>query len=75
MVLSMLDQILFPLRCGHDVVLGRLENRQTWACDDCEVVTDLTQNPFREAIEKERDTAKQIDLQVKERGGTVERAG
>ena len=74
MVLSMFDQFQFPLRCGHVVVLGRLENRQAWRCETCDTVTDLTKSPMREALVKELDTALQIDLQVKEKGGKIERA-
>jgi len=74
MVLSMFDQFQFPLRCGHIVILGRLVNRQTWRCENCDTVTDLTKSPMREALAKQFDTALQIDLQVKEKGGTIERA-
>jgi hypothetical protein len=55
------------------VILGRLANRQTWRCENCDTVTDLTKSPMREAIAKEFDTALQIDLQVKGKGGTIER--
>jgi hypothetical protein len=29
MTISMLDQMLFPLACGHEVVLGRMANLGT----------------------------------------------
>jgi hypothetical protein len=35
MAISMFDQMLFPLECGHDVVLGRLANTETWVCEKC----------------------------------------
>jgi hypothetical protein len=71
----MLDQILFRLECGHDVVLGRLSNLTTWVCEECGKETDLTKTPFREQLVKDLDTALQIDLQAKERGETITRLG
>ena len=74
MAISMLDQMLFPLSCGHDVVLGRLQGAERWTCEECGKQTDLT-GEVRAALVKDLDTAVQIDLQVKERGGKVERLG
>jgi hypothetical protein len=42
MALSMFDQMLFALVCGHTVVLGRLENAKSWTCEACGKVTDLS---------------------------------
>jgi hypothetical protein len=73
MVISMFDQFLFPLSCGHEVVLGRLANTQTWVCESCGKSTDLTQPPFKDRLLKDLDSALQIDLQAKERGEAVTR--
>ena len=75
MTMSMLDQMLFKLPCGHDVVLGRLEKRSLWTCEDCEEKADLAAEPYKAALERDLDTASQIDLQAKGRGETVTRAG
>jgi len=76
MTLSMFDQFLFRLSCGHDVVLGRLDGKDTWRCDEegCGKVTDLRTEPFSTLLAKERDTADQIDKQARQRGETVRRA-
>jgi hypothetical protein len=73
MVISMLDQMLFRLACGHDVVLGRVANRKNWMCESCGKETDLSAEPFESKIEKDLDTATQIDLQQKARGEAVTR--
>jgi hypothetical protein len=65
MAISMFDQILFPLACGHDVVLGRLANTETWVCEKCGKPTNLTGPPFKDQLLKDIDTALQIDLQAK----------
>lgn len=75
MTISMLDQMLFPLSCRHTVVLGRLQNRPNWACEECGQETDLSVSPFRDLLEKDLDTAHQIDLQEKAKGRTIERLG
>jgi hypothetical protein len=75
MAVSMLDQMLFPLECGHEVVLGRLSNLTKWVCESCGKETDLTKSPFRERLVQDLDTAVQIDLQEKERGETITRLG
>ena len=75
MAISMFDQMLFPLVCGHEVVLGRLSNLKTWVCEKCGKETDLTKSPFRERLVKDLDTALQIDLQAKERGEAITRLG
>jgi hypothetical protein len=75
MPVSMFDQMLFPLSCGHEVVLGRLSNLTKWVCESCGKETDLTKSPFRERLVKDLDTAVQIDLQAKERGEPITRLG
>jgi hypothetical protein len=74
MTMSMLGQILFHLPCGHHVVLGRLAHKSLWNCD-CGKKTDLAAEPYKTALERDLDTATQIDLQARERGETVTRAG
>jgi hypothetical protein len=74
MAISMLDQMLFPLQCGHDVVLGRLQGAEGWICEKCGKQTDLT-GEVRAALVKDFDAAVQIDLQAKERGEKIERVG
>jgi hypothetical protein len=74
MAITMFDQILFDLACRHQVVLGRLNNTDTWTCETCGEVTDLRVEPYRTALERNRDTAAQIDAQAGERGKTVVRA-
>ena len=75
MTISMLDQMLFRLACGHNVVLGRMANLATWVCEECGQSTDLTKTPFKETLVKDLDTALQIDLQAKARGETITRLG
>jgi hypothetical protein len=74
MATSMLDQMLFSLPCGHNVVLGRLQGAEKWTCEACGKQTDLT-GEVRAALVQDFDTAVQIDLQAKERGEKVERLG
>jgi hypothetical protein len=74
MALSMFDQMLFALVCGHTVVLGRLENAKSWTCEACGKVTDLSVSPAREALAKDWDTANQIDARAREGGERVVRA-
>ena len=73
MVVSMLDQMLFPLACGHEVVLGRMTNLDSWICEACGQKTDLTAEPFKSALVRDLNAALQIDLQEKEKGETVTR--
>jgi hypothetical protein len=78
MTISMLDQMLFKLACGHDVVLGRLANsiastHKDWTCEDCGKSTDLGIDPYKAELAREMDTANQIDLQAKARGETIQR--
>jgi hypothetical protein len=68
MTISMLDQIIFNLRCGHHVVLGRLANKNRWTCKDCGQETDFAAGPYKKALERDLDTATQLDLQAKVRG-------
>jgi len=75
MGLSMFDQMLFALGCGHSVVLGRLDKHVTWSCEVCGKVTDPRAEPHRTRLADERDNADQIDKQAKARGETVTRAG
>jgi hypothetical protein len=74
MAISMLDQMLFPLSCGHNVVLGRLQGAERRSCEECGNQTYLT-GAVRAALVKDLDTAVQIDLQAKERGEKIERLG
>ena len=73
MTISMLDQMLFPLACGHDVVLGRLARCKKWTCETCGQSTDLSADPYKTALERDLDTASRIDAQVRARGGTIDR--
>jgi hypothetical protein len=73
MALSMLDQILFPLACKHAVVLGRLQGKSIWICEICERETNLLSAPLKDRLEKDLDTAHQIDLQEMAKGQTIER--
>ncbi|WP_143046709.1 hypothetical protein [Bradyrhizobium erythrophlei] len=71
----MLDQMLFGLPCGHDLVLGRLEQAKTWKCEACKVSCDLTAEPEKSRLAKDLDLARQIDVQTKERGQSITRLG
>jgi hypothetical protein len=73
MAISMLDQMLFRLACGHEVVLGRMANVNEWVCEKCGRKTDLKSEPFRSTLVKDLDTAVQIDLQEKTKGNEVTR--
>src|SRR3954453_21525286 len=68
MTISMLDQMLFHLSCRHEVVLGRLEGRSKWTCEQCGKETSLISEPFKTELVKDLDTAIQIDLQNTARG-------
>lgn len=74
MTITMFDQIMFNLACGHQVVLGRLNEVGAWTCEQCGNVTDLRVEPYRHALELDRDTADQIDKQARSRGETLRRA-
>ena len=61
---SMLDQMLFLLPCGHDVVLGR--EGDTWTCEQCGKTAglkkaDLTAEPLKSALAHYFHIANQID--------------
>jgi hypothetical protein len=73
MAISMLDQMLFKLACGHEVVLGRMANLEEWVCEACGEKTDLKSEPFKSVLERDLDTAMQIDLQEKARGEAITR--
>jgi len=73
MPISMLDQMLFNLSCDHKVVLGRLGGAENWTCEQCQKTTDLSYGPYRATLDKDLDTANQIDLQEKAKGNTVTR--
>ena len=73
MVVSMLDQMMFKLACGHEVGLGRMTNLDRWVCESCGQETDLTKEPFKSALVRDLDTALQIDLQEKAKGEPVTR--
>jgi hypothetical protein len=70
--ISMLDQMLFELSCGHTVVLGRLAHSKTWTCETCSKSTDLNADPYKAALAHDLDTANQIAAQVRARGEIVE---
>jgi hypothetical protein len=72
--LSMFDQMLFNLACGHAVVLGRLHDVNSWACEECRMVTNLRVEPHRSRLAQEWDTADQLDKQARERGEDIVRA-
>ena len=74
MAISMPDQMMFPLICGHEVVLGRLQGMERWTCETCGKQIDLT-GGFRSMLVRDLDTAVQIDLQAQARGEKVERLG
>jgi hypothetical protein len=71
--ISMLDQMLFNLSCGHEVVLGRLQKQRLWTCEACGKKTDTTSEPYKAALDHDFDTASQIDLLAKGKGETVSR--
>jgi transcription elongation factor Elf1 len=71
--ISMLDQTLFELSCGHTVVLGRLAHSKTWTCETCGKSTDLSADPYKAALAHDLDTANQIDAQARARGEILER--
>jgi hypothetical protein len=74
MTSSMLDQMQFDLPCGHNVVLGRLEKQKLWTCEACDKETDLTREPSKSLLERDLDTATQIDIKARQNGETVTRA-
>ena len=74
MAITMFDQSLFDLTCKHQVVLGRLNKAKTWTCETCGTVTDLRIEPYRTTLDRDRDTAPQIDAQARQRGEKVVRA-
>lgn len=73
MAISMLDQMLFKLSCGHKVVLGRLLGTKNWICEECHQTTDLSSGPYNATFEKDLETANLIDSLEKARGNTVTR--
>lgn len=73
MVVSMLDQMMFKLACGHEVLLGRMSNLNRWICESCGQATDLTGEPFKFTLLRDLDTAVQIDLEEKAKGETITR--
>jgi hypothetical protein len=70
---SWFDQLLFTLGCKHKVVVGRLQSKKTWRCEECQEDTDLTKEPFHTELVKLIDRALQMDLKAKEEGKTVVR--
>jgi hypothetical protein len=52
MTISMLDQMLFPLVCGHTVVLGRLQGANTWTCEECGRETGLSSGQFKDLLKR-----------------------
>jgi hypothetical protein len=73
MTISMLDQMLFPLACGHEVMLGRMANLETWVCEACGKTTDLTVEPFRARLADDLRSAMDIDAQEKAKGNEITR--
>jgi hypothetical protein len=71
--ISLLDQMLFGLNCGHTVVVGRLIDQKNWVCEECQKNSNLSVEPTKSRLAKDIDTAQQIDLQVKAKGGEVTR--
>ena len=71
MTVSRYDDILFELACKHAVVVGRLQNVETWKCEQCGRVTDLRQSPYREQLALDLDACDQIDKQARQRGNAV----
>jgi len=71
MAITMFDQMQFKLACGHVVVLGRLDEHDTWTCEECRKSTDLRLEPYRTELAHDRDTADQIDKQTLQRGERV----
>jgi hypothetical protein len=67
MVVSMLDQTLFPLACGHELIFGRMTNLDNWICETCGPKTDLTAEPFKSALVRDLNAALEIDLQERKR--------
>jgi hypothetical protein len=74
MVLSMLDRFQFELGCGHELVLGRLNELKTWNCEQCGQSTDLTAEPFKTALYHMIRVAHGIDSKERQIGNTVTRA-
>lgn len=74
--ITMHDQRYFHLACGHSVVLGRLQNADTWQCEEkgCAVITNLCDEPHKRRLARERDTADELDKQARARGEIVVRA-
>ena len=71
------DEILVKLACGHQgVVLGRLDGRDTWTCEapGCGKTTDFRIEPYRSALERDRDIAAELDRQALGRGETLVRS-
>ena len=75
MTISMLEQMLFTLNCGHEVVIGRLEHAETWKCEECKKLNDLRLEPRNVALAKDLEAARQIDLQAENRGQIITRLG
>lgn len=73
MVVSMLDQMMFKLICGHEVVLERVTNLDGWVCESCGRKTDLTKQPFKSILVSDLETALQTDLQEKAKGEAITR--
>lgn len=75
MTSSMFDQMLFKLACGHQVVVGRLEDKASWICEEhgCGKVADLSAGPIRDRLAHDLDTANQIDLHERAKGATITR--
>jgi hypothetical protein len=68
MSISQFDQFFFELTCqgGHkeEIVLSRLDNRDSWRCEVCGRVTDLRAEPHRTAINDLREMATELDNRI-----------
>jgi hypothetical protein len=48
-------------------------NLKKWVCEACGKTTDLSAEPFKSTLDKELDTAMQLDAQEREKGNTITR--
>jgi hypothetical protein len=68
MAITWSDRILAVLACGHEsVVLSRLNNKNSWTCELCGKVTNFLEEPYRTQLERDREVAKELDAQDRER--------
>jgi transcription elongation factor Elf1 len=77
-VLSTFNQLLYGFTCPHcghlePIVISRLDKVTEWSCEKCRQSTDLSAEPHKSEIERQRDVASEIDKQARGRGQTVQR--